>query len=268
MLRGRRTVRYLYQVPLLASGYRISVGRQQATVGFSGSFCADAETLQVMRLKVHADHIPINLGLIDAIQTIDYGIVRLGEVDFLLPERAEMLLSQLSGGQSRNRTEFTHWLQYVGESTLKFDDEPAASTKVDEPIYFPPGLTLETRLETEIRSDHARVGDRITATVEREARWKGNPVVPAGAKLVGRVRAIEKTVEPAGFFTLVLEFSELQIGNRKVRFFARLSDVKSRAVEVRKAKEDGLLGIGLLQIRGDRFQLAHELRLIWRFGEV
>jgi len=93
-------------------------------------------------------------------------------------------------------------------------------------------------------------------------------IVPAGATLVGRIRAIEKSGEPIGAFTLALEFSELQIGSRKARFFARLTEVKSPAVEVRKMKEDGLLGIGTLQVPGDRFQLSRELRMIWKFGDM
>src|SRR6266566_5553106 len=39
-LRGRRAVRYNYQVPLLASGYGISSGDRHAVVGFSGAFWA------------------------------------------------------------------------------------------------------------------------------------------------------------------------------------------------------------------------------------
>src|SRR6266566_4241268 len=49
-------------------------------VGFSGAFWADAETLQVMRLRVHADDVPLTLGIYEAIQTIDYTRVLLNEV--------------------------------------------------------------------------------------------------------------------------------------------------------------------------------------------
>jgi hypothetical protein len=264
-LHGRKAIRYSYEVPVRVSGYQISIGREQAIVGFSGSFWADAETLQVLRLSVHADHIPIRLGLMEANQTIDYGRVQLGEVDFLLPERAEMMLTQLTGAQIRNRTEFSHWLQYVGESTLMFEDAPSASTNADGPIDLPSGLILVTQLATEIRSDLSRVGDRITATVVREARWKGRLIVPEGATLAGRIRAIEWSGAPTGAFTLALEFSELQIGSRKARFFARLTEVKSPAVGVSKMREEGLLGIGMLQVKGAGFQLSRELRLIWKF---
>src|SRR5258708_4596147 len=247
-LHGRKTIRYTYEVPVRVSGYQISIGPQQAIVGFSGSFWADAESLQVLRLSVHADHIPIRLGLMEANQTIDYGRVRLSDVDFLLPERAEMMLTQLTGAQSRNRTEFSHWLQYVGESTLKFEDAPAASVNADGPLDLPPGLILVTHLATEIRSELSRVGDRITATVVREARWKGRLIVPEGATLAGRIRAIEWSGVPTGAFTLALEFSEVQIGSRKARFFGRLTEVKSPAAGGSKMKDEGLLGLCLLQV--------------------
>jgi hypothetical protein len=263
-LRGRRAVRYTYQVPLLASGYRISSGDRHAVVGFSGAFWADAETLQVMRLRVHADDVPLTLGIYEAIQTIDYARVRLNETDFLLPQQAEMSLSALYG-QSHNRTEFTHWLRYETESTIVFGDAPSGAAKTDARIGLPPGLVLSTRLETEIRSENAGVGDRITATVDKEARWKGDLIVPAGATLVGRIRSIEKPDD--GSFTLALEFAELQIGDRKARFFARLTDVTS-ASGARKLKDDGLPGVGTLQIRGDRFRLSRELHLIWKMGDL
>ena len=125
VLRGRRAVRYNYEVPLLGSGYEMNIGGERALVGFSGSFWADAETLELMRLTVNADDIPMRLKVAKAVQSIDYGRVRLNETDFLLPQRAEMDLEELSGGESRNHTEFSHWLQYVGESTLVFDDAAA-----------------------------------------------------------------------------------------------------------------------------------------------
>jgi hypothetical protein len=37
---------------------------------------------------------------------------------------------------------------------------------------------------------------------------------------------------------------------------------------VRKMPDEGLLGVAALQIRGDHFQLSHELRLIWKMGEL
>jgi hypothetical protein len=254
---GRLAVRYTYQVPLIGSGYEIKIGDKHALVGFSGSFWADADTLQVIRLTVRADDIPLTLGVYGVVQTIEYTRVRLSETDFLLPQSAETTISELSGGESRNRTEFSHWLRYESESTLVFEGAPASSSKPDAKIELPPGLVLSTRLDTEIRSESALVGDRIAATVDQDAKWKGKLIVPSGSTLTGRIRSIEKPADPSGNSTIGLEFSELQIGNARVRFFGKPSGVH-------KVTVGDLLGVGELQIRGDHFRLGRELHLIWK----
>jgi hypothetical protein len=259
---GRRAVRYTYRVPLQGSGYEIKIGTKHALVGFSGSFWADAETLQVMRLSVRADDIPLTLGIYGAVQSIEYTRVRLSETDYLMPQSAETTLSELSGGESRNRTEFSHWLRYESESTLVFEGAPSSPGKPDAKIELPPGLVLSTHLDTEIGSARALVGDPIAAIVDQDAKWKGEVIVPPGSTLTGRIRSIEKPDDPSGNCTIGLEFSQLQIGNRRVRFFARLSEGKSSGV--RKVTAGDLLGVGELQIRGDSFRLSRELHLIWK----
>ncbi len=105
-----------------------------------------------------------------------------------------------------------------------FEGAPSSSSNPDAKIDLPPGLVLSTRLDTEIRSERALVGDRIAATVDQDAKWKGEPIVPSRLDAHGgRIRSIEKPADPSGNCTIALEFSELQIGNRRVRFFARLS---------------------------------------------
>ena len=252
--------------PCSAADIQLHIGVQRAVVGFSGSIWADGETLQVMRLTIRADDVPIHLGVTEVLQSIDYGRVRLNDFDFLLPQSAETTLIYLAGGKSLNRTEFSHWQQYVGESTLLLDDAPASPGKADTTVDLPAGLVLSTRLETEIHSDKARVGDRITATVDQEARWKGRLVVPAGATLAGRIRSIEKPAGPFGFFTLGLEFFELRMGNRRARFFAQSSDLKSSS-GAHKIAGGGLPGIVMLQVRGGPFRLSRELRMIWKMGD-
>ncbi len=268
-LRGRRAVKYTYEVPLLGSGYQITMGAQSALVGFSGAFWADLETLQLMRLTVRADDIPIRLGLIHSVQTIDYGRVRMNEIDFLLPQRAETTLQMLNGAESRNRTEFTHWLQYESQSTLVFDDAQAAATTAgaETNLQLPAGLAISTRLETEIRPDRSRVGDPITAKVDQDAVSKGSTVVPAGATLVGRIRSFEAPAKPSGEFTVALEFYELQVGTRRARFFGKLAEMKSPSSAVRKRGDEELLGIATLQVKGKDFRLSRELRLLWKIGE-
>jgi hypothetical protein len=104
--------------------------------------------------------------------------------------------------------------------------------------------------------------------VDQDARWKQRLIVPAGATLEGRIRAIEKPTVASGNYVLVLEFSELKSAGRRVRFFARLSEVKSQSGETKKMADEGVLGVAALQIRGARFRLSHDLRLVWKMGEL
>ncbi len=82
------------------------------------------------------------------------------------------------------------------------------------------------------------MGDRIAATVHKEARWKGGVIVPAS-----RIRSIEKPAD--GNFTLAMEFAELQNGESQ-GFFARLTEVTSSGD--RRMKDEGLPGVATLQI--------------------
>lgn len=265
---GRRAFRYAYEIPLFGSGFQLNIGGQRAVVGFSGSFWADAVTLEIMRLTIRADDIPLSLKIVKAFQTIDYGRVNLNGTDFLLPQRADTDLQELSGGDKRNHTEFSHWRRYVGESTLVFDDGLASKSASASKIELPPGLTLSSRLGAELRLDRAAIGDPIVARIDQDARLRQSVVVPAGAELEGRIRAIEKSAGSNGATLLVLEFFELRIGERRGRFLARLSEVKSSAGEARKTGDDGLLGVAALQIHGGRSRLSGDLRLIWKTTDL
>src|SRR5262249_60510604 len=99
-LRDRRAVRYNYQVPLLGSGYRISAGGQLVTVPFSGSFWAHGETLEVMRLTIPPNEVPVGLGIRSILQTIDYAKVRLSGAEYLLPQQAETITMAISGAKT------------------------------------------------------------------------------------------------------------------------------------------------------------------------
>jgi hypothetical protein len=126
---GRKLVRYDYSVPLMRSGYRIVVASQSATVGYHGSFWADAQTLDVDRFRVVAENIPPVLGLLDAGVDIEFQDATIGSTDALLPKRADLMLTGFDGGQRRNIVSFSRCRQYGSDSVLSFgvpDGAPAA----------------------------------------------------------------------------------------------------------------------------------------------
>jgi hypothetical protein len=228
-LNGLRAIRYDYRVPQMLSGYQIRIGPNQAIVEYHGSFWVDPDSLDLIRLEVHADQPPPNLNLAEASDTMEYQRARIGGGDFLLPQSSELVMIDLLGNASRNRTQFSACRQYAGESKLSFVEAspdiaaPAPSPQV-KPIRLPPGLTLEVRLQTSIQSDRSATGDLVKALVSRDVKKDGEIVAPKGAMLTGRITRLEKRKGEQDYYIVGLDFSTIEFDNRTGEFRARLQD--------------------------------------------
>lgn len=214
---GRQTERYDYRVPQMLSGYKLRVLNREAVVGYHGSFWVDAATLDLLRLEVIADDIPPHLEIDSAASAMEYARVEIGEADFLLPASAELMLTDLAGGENRNLTHFTACRQYAGESVLSFADppptlEPAPTQSPAEPIRLPAGLSLELRLESAIDLRKAAVGDPIAAAVCDDVKRKSQTLVPKGARVTGRIVRLEKS---GGFYMIAFLVSAIEFDNRR-----------------------------------------------------
>ena len=97
-------------------------------MAYYGSFWADPQTFEAVRVDIRADVIPPLLRVSDATARIDYSRVRIGASDVLLPQSAEQTLRQLSDYESGNRIEFTHCNQYAAESVISFDGQTGPSS--------------------------------------------------------------------------------------------------------------------------------------------
>jgi hypothetical protein len=227
-LDGRKTARFDFAISLLNSGYHIRVNNREAIVAYHGSFWADAETGDVQRLVVDADDLPATLGLSRAIDRMDYARVRIGGGDFLLPSGSELTMIDLNGNENRNRTRFTGCRQYTGESVLSFAETPrdeiaaAPVPSEPEPEQLPGGLVAEIRLETEIDSNKAMVGDPVEAVLEHPIRSKHKLLVPGGAKLAGRIIRLEHS---HGDSVLDIEFTEATAAHSRWNLLARIEKV-------------------------------------------
>lgn len=275
----RSVVRYDYHVAAFVSGYHVRVGEMRATVASRGSFWADRETRDLLRLEVRADEIPPELGLSGAITGIDYGKVRVGSSDFLLPQRVEFVASHESGHESRNRIEFSDCRQYVGEASIAFE-EPAAAPAVLEKrsveIELPAGLSLDLRLATPIHSQTSIVGDPVAAVVQAHVTKDGAVVVPKGARLTGRLRRLDRHVDGSKYYVVGLEFDLLQFEDKQARFFARLEEAGPKSTASGRARTGypaesasililtGGPGAGAFVINGNRFELSRGFRMVWK----
>jgi hypothetical protein len=129
---NRPWVRFTFQVPLARSGYTLRVGEHKAIVGYHGSFDADPASLDLERIDVIADDIPLELGLSRAEDRVEYARTEIGSGDFLLPSSSELTMVNLDASENRNQVRFESCRQFTGESVLTFDD-PAPSSSPTRP---------------------------------------------------------------------------------------------------------------------------------------
>lgn len=258
-LNGRRALRYDFRISLLFSGWTIRFGGSSGRVASYGSFWADADSLDLLRLDLHADDIPPDVLISSAVTRIEYARLRIGDSDVLLPQTAELVLADMLGHESRNRTEFSNCRKYQAQSALLFQEPvPAAATSPVAEIELPAGLSFPIQLQTPIDSDNAQVDGLITATLQSEVRHSGQSLVPKGALLKGRIRRLEKYSAPTPHFIVGLEFSELEFDGRHARFFGQLKRI---------APVPGLSsapGVATFFIQGTHFRLPQGLQMLWQ----
>ena len=270
-LDGRRAIRYDFKVGQLVSGYRVQVGKQGAMVPYVGSLWAEAATLDLLRLVVDVEEIPEELGVKRATTQIDYGKVRVGASDFLLPRRVEFVVRRADGSEGRNRTDFSRCRQYVGHTEISFVEpgETRAEDKRLAEVGLPARLSVETRLETEIDSDQAAIGDPVMARVSYPVKKGGKVIVPKGALLRGRVRRIEPAEARGPIFVVELEFLEVEWEQSRARWTARLDAAGPVVGGSRSALSllpDQKPGYAVLLVRGRRVRLPQGFRLLWMTG--
>lgn len=296
-LNGRRALRYNWVLPLLGFRSQVNLSGISGDVSLKGSFWADAGTLELLRLESQADEIPPMLPLARMATRIDYGKMPIHGRTVWFPQSAESHLLQTSGQETLNQIEFSHCRQYSGASTISFDDPAptaaAAPPKPLERIDLPPGVTLNLRLDTEIDSARANVGDPITAQLTADAVLKKQVLIPAGALVKGRIRRLERSTELTPHYVVGLEFSVIESPTQRARFYGLLETVqpvtglttllaKSGASSTHYSGtssmqgfrlETGttetlafrdLPGVGTFFMSGQSFRLAPGLRMTWK----
>ncbi len=277
VLDGRRTHRWDYDVPLERSGYMLRNGEREAVVGFHGSFWADAETFDVVRLEASADNIPPRLELLTSGDAVDYQRVRVGVEDFLLPRASELHITDFAG-ENRNQILFSNCHQYAGESVLVFTDA-SSDQQIDRGpsrvIEVPEGLALNLSLKTTVRPDGA-VGDAVTARLNSALKHGGESIAPKGAEARGRVVFLRESKAGDASYVVGLEFSEIVYERTVARVRCRLQEVVTAANNIVSTKPMVRGPAGLPAKAADQVNipgvffvrrgtvLAAGLQMIWR----
>jgi hypothetical protein len=264
-------VRYDYRVPLLQSGYTIRMGEKHALVAYRGSIFADPKSLDVQRIDVIAENIPRILDLAETDTRMDYARVKIGDADFLLPAESQLTLVDLDGQEHRNHVRLSACREFTGESVLSFADAPedsaaAAPAKIEE-ISLPADLLLDLRLDVDIDTDTAAVGDLVLARLGSDVKQKGRVLVAKGATVTGRITRLEKRQD---YTELGLKFTEAESSQVRARFEATIDSVPQdwfmastltqRHVAVRRPET----GEGILILKGGHVRMIRGIAIFWR----
>lgn len=227
---GRTVVRYNFRVPLRKSGYAIRTGARPVLVAYDGFVVADRETLDPLELEVHPLDLPPELKLRDAWEDIRYAEVRIAGTPFLLPESAELSMTENQGYESRNRTRFEQCREYAGESIVRFDvgGDATGAAKAAEPIVLPPRLSIDTSLRDPIDWATAARGDLVYLVVTSAAKRSGRVLAPKGALITGRILQLRvSSIRGMAYFGVALQFHAIAFAGRHGDFSA---DVQTAGV--------------------------------------
>jgi len=288
-LEGRATLQWDFTIPVFASGWKITSSRRSAVVGASGSFWADAENLDVVRLDIRATGLPFRFPVSAAEQSIDYARMQIGSASVLLPKAAALFMEDIDG-EKRNITEFSHCRQFSGSAEISFVEAPPAGAVLAEPVKptavktevtLPARLRVRIKLMSSIDSQSAIVGDPIQATIERDIGERGKMLVPKGALIAGRLRRVEK--HGAEFFVVGIEFDDIEFPGHHARFSGSFKSMESdvpafqwfhktstttevedkRITKGQVYRVEEVSGVGTFIMNGARFRLPAGTVMVW-----
>jgi hypothetical protein len=264
----------------------INMTEGRGNVGEQGSFWADPQSLDLIRIASHAVEVPAELPVQARRITVSYARTRIRDYNVLLAQEGDMFLLKNTGEEDINHVEFTHCRAFSAQSAIRFDlDEKAAKLAEEDSSKLaggmrpmetlPDDLPITLQLTAPITQKDA-VGALISAKVVDDVIGN-NTFLERGSIVRGRIRHIER--HDNGFL-VSLEFTEIDGGGPPLRFYADRSIQGASGVQPTLAREflletgpksgseekitmPELPGVASCFIRGGRLSVPASLRMTW-----
>jgi hypothetical protein len=225
---ARNLLRYDFHIPRMMSGWQLRLGNLRGITGARGSFRVDAGTLELIRLNFVAEDLPPFSPEKSLEESAEYGKVRIGENDILLPVSVDLRAESFDGTTRLNHVTFTGCRQYGVATSISFTDDLVpvkAAPAAAKTRTFPGGVSIPMYLDAPIDSTHAAVGDEIRAVVSKDVKRAGEVLLPRGALVRGVIRSFEKHTGNAPWFEVGMEFTEAEFAGNRVVFTGKPGDV-------------------------------------------
>ena len=111
--------------------------------------------------------------------------------------------------------------------------EPAPPIRtVAETLTVPTGTLVLVRLQKEVSSETAKVGDRFQAFLDQDIAANGRMIVAKGARVYGVVTEIDQGSKMKGKALLSVALTDLQVGDQVV-------SIKTQSLQVKGEKSSG-----------------------------
>jgi hypothetical protein len=223
---ARKVAEFEFRVSAASSHYIFSGRHSRIATGYSGSIFVDSATADLVRLKVQTDGLPVETGACESSTDLTYSRVRLNDADFLLPSRVDLHILNTDGVELQNRTVYSACHEFLGESTLRFDDPsepgaPVARGAADGAGELPEGLPFTVALTGSVDATTAAAGDRLAARLASPIRDSlGHTFVPKGAAVTARIARIRRFYVPEPIVEVVIKLETVEIGGIPRRLLA------------------------------------------------
>jgi hypothetical protein len=216
-------LRYRFEVAHESSHYMVHAGDDWVFTGYDGAVWVDPNTFELRRLVMRTTELPKETGACESTTTVDYASRRVGDGDFLLPQRSTLHFLLRDMTESDVATTYSACHQYHAQANLVSDPAAIAgeaSAKTAVPVSIPAGLVITIRLAEPIDTDTAAAGDVVVATVSAVGRRdpKAKTIVPVndsvvdiGAPIRGRIVLMQHLLDPPRSFVVAIQLETLEI---------------------------------------------------------
>ena len=222
---GRQLEAFDFRVPKAVSHYQYAGAGVRVMTGYYGTILVDPQTADLVRLEVHTDDLPAETETCRSSSILDYTRLRLNDADFLLPSRSELQIYEKDGGELRNITVFSGCHEFLGESTLHFDEAPDAAVAVgaiaESGGAVPAGIAFQLSFPASLDPDKSAAGDKITATLTSPLRGPNRQVLaPKGATVPLRILEMQHFYGAVPALRIVLQPESVEVQGRSRRLVA------------------------------------------------
>jgi hypothetical protein len=232
VLQGRDTIHFSYTIPSLASNWNIDWLGARGVVGESGEFWVDKHSLTLLTLEVTANNFPPNLPLKAMTVVIKYEALSNEGKIVLIPSTAEAVAVELNGTMHRNVIGFSQCHVFKAESRISSSPETLVKAVEGYEAHrdsLPEGLDLYITLDSEFRGDTAKVGDAVTAHLNKAVKISKESTAPRGAIVKGRVREFRKIPDLPNTCQVGLELNEIDWPGHVGIFFGQAVNLQQIA---------------------------------------